>query len=340
MRDALGWSLPLGQWMGIRVRLHILFLLFAVFAVAACLRSTDRDMLGYGVMTLGILFVSVVLHEAAHCVAAFSMSGSVSRILLWPFGGLEYVNPSRDSKREFWMGISGPLANLALCGMLTPAVVISGQNPFSLLNPLAPPPGVEGISFAAVAAVAFWINSVLFSVNFLPAYPLDGGRILRAALTIHFDQRTSVVIVSRVAQTCAVLICIAGILLYSTYPFVWAPLVVFGIFLFFSAKQEVERFERETSAENGLGYDFSAGYTSLDKTFEPVAPHAPGLVRSWIEQRREARQQRRNAVEQQEELQVDVILTRVHEHGIKGLTRAERSLLNRVSQRYRNRQRH
>lgn len=339
MRDALSWSLPLGRWMGVQVRLHVLFLLFGVFAIAGCLRSSDKDLLGYGLMTLGVLFVSVVVHEAAHCAAAFSISSSVSRIVLWPFGGLEPIATTRDSNRELWMGLSGPLANLVLCGMLTPAVVISGGNPFSLLNPLEPPSGVEGFSLASVTGISLWVNWVLFTVNLLPAHPLDGARILTALLSIRFDMRSSVTILSRVAQSTAILICILGVALFDIYPFAWAPLVVFGAFLFFSAKQELARFNGEWAATSGLGYDFSADATGLNKAFKPVGSRRAGYVRSWIAQRRDARQKRRFAVEQEEDLQVDVILTRVHEHGLNGLTRAERSLLNRASQRYRKRQR-
>jgi len=339
MRDVLSWSLPLGRWLGVHVRLHILFLLFAVFAIAACLQSSDRDLLGYGIAALVILFGSVVLHEAAHWFTARSMAARVDRVVLWPLGGLEYLNPTHDPRREMLMGMSGPFANLTLCGLLVPVLLLTDQNPLIFLNPLVPPAGVEGLSFATCTAMAFWMNWVLATVNLVPAYPLDGGRILRALLTIRFDPRTSVTLVARVAQCCAVLIGIVGVLLHDDFPFVWVPLVVFGIFLFFSAKQEVERFERESLEESSLTYDFSQGYTSLDKTFEPVTAQNSGPVRSWIEQRREARQQRKQAVEQQEEQQVDDILSRMHACGIDGLTKAERSLLDRVSQRYRNRQR-
>jgi len=339
MRDAPGWSLSLGRWGGVGVRLHILFLLFAVFAIAACLRSPDKDLLSYGITALLILFVSVVLHEAAHCAVAISAAPCIDRVVLWPLGGLEYIHPTHDVRHEFWMGMSGPLTNLAVSGLLAPALFLTRQSPFTLLNPLLPPAGVEGLSLANCVAVAFWINWVLATVNLLPAYPLDGGRILRALLSIQFDQRTSVTIVARVAQCCAVLICVLGVLLYRIYPFAWVPLVVFGIFLFFSAKQEVGRFERESMDESTLGYDFSQGYTSLDKTFDPVVPRNPGLVRSWIDQRREARQQRKESLERQEEQQVDDILSRMYECGIDCLSKAERSLLDRVSQRYRDRQR-
>lgn len=340
MRDALGWSLSLGRWFGVRVRLHIFFLLFAVFAIAASLRSEDHDLLSYGLMSLGILLGSVMLHEAAHCLAAFAVSVPVERVVLWPLGGLETINPTRDPRQEFRMGMSGPFANLVASMLLAPVVLFAHQNPLAFLNPLVPPAGVEGITLASASAMAFWINWVLFTVNLVPAFPLDGGRILRSLLSIRFDERASVTIAARVAQCCAAVICLAGVLLYSTYPFVWAPLVVFGIFLFFSANQEIDRYERENVSDSTLGYDFSQGYTSLERTFEPVGSERPGALRSWLEQRREARQQRQQAVEQEEEQQVDVILTRVHQHGIDGLTKAERSLLNRVSQRYRSRQRH
>ncbi len=117
----------------------------------------------------------------------------------------------------------------------------------------------------------------------------------------------------------------------------WLPLVLLAIFVFFSASQEVAKAEETEWEEELFSYDFSQGYTSLERSSQPRS-RPPGVVQRWINARRELRKRRRDLQERDEERQVDKILTRLHESGMKGLTAKERALLHRVSARYRNRQ--
>ncbi len=341
MRDVLSWSLFLGRWAGVQVRLHVLFLLFAVFAIYFAAQDSGQGMLAYTFAGLGVLLLSVVLHEAAHCFAARAMGAGQRPLMmvLWPLGGLVHQCPSRDPSRELWLGMAGPLANLTACLFLAPLVVVLGHaGLLSLFNPLAPPVPVSGLSLGDGVSLAFWINWLLVVANLLPAYPLDGARMLRAALTPRFDYELAVVLTSRIAQVAAVLLCVVGVLLNQIYPFAWMPLVVFGIFLFFSAKQESDRGHQLPHEDAVFGYDFSQGYTSLERTFEPAAPPRRGPLRAWLEDRRAVKRRQRLEREREEDDRVDEILARLHETGFAGLTAEERALLNRVSARLRSRQ--
>ena len=116
----------------------------------------------------------------------------------------------------------------------------------------------------------------------------------------------------------------------------WLPLSLFAIFLFFSAKQQMESWRPSEADETVLGYDFSEGYTSLERSTEMPQATA-GLLTRWIEQRRANRQRRLAEVEADEERRVDDVLARLNEVGMEALAAEERRLLERVSKRYRQR---
>jgi hypothetical protein len=115
------------------------------------------------------------------------------------------------------------------------------------------------------------------------------------------------------------------------------PIALLALFVYSHATLEAVRQDETDWEEELFNYDFSQGYTSLERTMDP--PRKPrGSWRQWIDNRRAMRRRKRQWQEQEEERQVDAILIRLHEVGLDGLTAKERSLLNRVSARYRNRQ--
>jgi hypothetical protein len=118
---------------------------------------------------------------------------------------------------------------------------------------------------------------------------------------------------------------------------VWFSLVLLALMLYFSARQEEERLIDANLDDSSFGYDFSQGYTSLERSNRPPTESA-GPFRRWLEERRQARLQHQRDLEEEEERQVDEILGRLHEFGMESLSGEERSLLQRVSQRYRHRQ--
>ena len=341
MRDLVGWNLPLGRWAGIRVRLHVFFVLLVVFVLHFAWRDGHDDIFQYVAAGLAILFFSVLAHELGHCYAARRLGGRVDQIVLWPLGGLAQQHVGHHPHEELIAASAGPLVNLALC-VLT-AVPLALFEPWpavaGLLNPLQAPLWHEGFTWLDVLSQAFWFNWLLLLVNLLPAVPLDGGRILRALLWQKIGYRSAVQQAARVAQVMAVAILIAAWFSHQDYPYAPLPLALLGVLLFFSARQEAERQDRET--EDGLfGYDFSQGYTSLEKQFDaPSRKHSPGPVRQWLQGRRDARQLRQQQIEQEDDRRVDDVLARLHETGRESLSEDDRALLDRVSARYRNRQR-
>jgi Zn-dependent protease len=300
----------------------------------------------YALALSAILLASLLLHEAAHVLAARRGGGRADQILIWPLGGLIPASAPGDPRAELLVAVAGPLINLLAAAATLPALLILKKwSLWQLLNPLASP-GVAGPIESAWSylpsclALVFWLNWTLFLVNLLPAMPLDGGRIARAGLGLALGQRSSTLLaVTVVAQLTSFVLIVAAWLLHDTgFGHAWAPLVVLGVVLFFNARSEASAGGDPFHDEDNLGYDFSQGYTSLERDLDEAQQNDLGPVGRWLEERREARQERQRQIEEDEERRVDDILARLHIAGLSGLSAEDRQILDRVSARYRNRQ--
>jgi stage IV sporulation protein FB len=341
MRDLLGWNLPLGRWFGIHVRVHVFFVLLVIVALSMSLdKDPQKELLKDVAITLAILFVSVLAHEVGHCVAARQMDGRVDQIVLWPLGGLAPINLSHQPQEEMVTAAAGPLVNMSIAGLAVIPLLFLHQDMSEVLNPLRSPRPPEHVTWVYCLQVVVWVNWLLTLVNvFLPAYPLDGGRVLRSLIWQRRGYRTAVTVVAMVAKiTAGAIVVAAWFLIYPRYPEAALPMTLLGILVYFSAKQESERLHDRDSDEGLLGYDFSQGYTSLEKNFDSIPRRSPGLMRQWLENRREARRLRQKQIEEQDDQRVDDVLARLHDLGRDALSDDDRALLDRVSARYRNRQ--
>lgn len=343
MRDLLSWKIYLGRWGGVRVYLHAFFLLLSVIALHFSARSEDTELVWYAGAAILMLFLSVALHEFAHCFAARRMGSCADQVLLWPFGGLTPVNVAHDPQRELITTLAGPIANLVVCVTVIGVLVFrldttESGTLFALLNPLNPPYG-RGLDLNAYLMLAFWLNWMLVVVNGLPAPPLDGGQILRAVVWPSLGLRSATQVVARAATVTALAACVMAWFVRDSYSFASVPLVVLAFVLYFGTRPESEERGENDGDERMFDYDFSQGYTSLERTAEVPPPRRVGLVAGWLAKRREEKERRKRELEVLEERRVDGILARLHSSGMEGLTPEERALLDRVSARYRSRPR-
>jgi Zn-dependent protease len=331
-------------------------MLFWLFAVGTVFWSSTRPPAESGSYHLawatagiiGILFISVLLHELGHFYAAVQFGGDSDLILLWPLGGLNPPRPPFDSRQELAVHLAGPLVNAALCAAAGCIVAVHEQaNVVDLLNPFAPRNLLEpqgGGPLLVAAKLTCWINCVLWLANLLPAFPFDGGRALRAGILAarpDFSTQRALFLVTSLAKIVAVVLVGVALVMWSdespqAVP-VWLSLVLLAMMLYFSARQEEERTVDDDSEDRPFGYDFSQGFTSLERSSRPEREPA-GLIRRWLDERRSARLQQQRELELEEEKRADEILGRLHEHGLNSLSAEERSLLDRVSRRYRHRQ--
>jgi Zn-dependent protease len=162
-------SIHLFRFSGIDVFLHWSWFLVAVFEIQR--RSTGYTSITWNILEYVALFVIVTLHEFGHALACRQVGGRANRIVLWPLGGVAYVDPPPRPGATLWSIAAGPLVNIALLPILAPLYFWFPPAAASAMPDL----------FRLVRAI-LWIDVGLFVFNILPIYPLDGGQILRSLL--------------------------------------------------------------------------------------------------------------------------------------------------------------
>jgi Zn-dependent protease len=343
MRDLANWSINFGRWRGVHVRLHAFFLGLVVLALYSSSRHPHHGLLRDSAMLLGILLVSVLLHEIAHVLTAVRLGGHADQIVVWPLGGLAAPQVPREPQLEIVVALAGPLVNLLICSVVGAMIIWRGHELVGLWHPFDPHDLRSGSSLIVALKLTFWVNWLLVLVNLIPAFPLDGGRVLRSLLRRWLDYRSAGQMVTWAGKVAAIILCILACLRWeesSSSPLpVWMAYILLAMLLFFSAKQEMARLDESELEDEMFNYDFSQGYTSLERHFDrPRRDGGPSTLRRWIAHRQEARLRKQRMIEEEEERRVDEILARLHEAGMTGLSSKDRALLDRVSARYRNRQ--
>jgi len=163
-------SIRLFRFAEIDVFLHWSWFLLAFYEINA--RKGRYSSIGWNVAEYLALFLIVTLHEFGHSLACRQVGGQANQIVLWPLGGVAYVNPPQRPGATLWSIAAGPLVNVVL------APILMGIGRVSLLwGWYAAVPDLRTLIHAI-----FYIDVGLLIFNILPIYPLDGGQILRALL--------------------------------------------------------------------------------------------------------------------------------------------------------------
>ena len=216
---------------GIQIRMHYTFPLILIFAAIQFASLTGRGLTGalFGVIVISILFVIVVLHELGHSIAAQSYGIQVKQIVLLPIGGLAQLArmPEKPSQ-ELVISAAGPLVNFALAAVLAVLGLAYGQE-LSLQFGIRLP---AGITLGAVFSYVFAANLFLGLFNLLPAFPMDGGRILRSLLAMRIDYSRATRWAVTIGQGLAVLMGLWGFFGGGFF------LILIAFFIFFAAGQE------------------------------------------------------------------------------------------------------
>ncbi len=214
------WSWKLGRAAGVDIYVHLTFLLFLGWEfLSKSLRGDIAGAFWQGIVFYLLLFGTVVLHELGHAMAARRYGIRTQDIILLPVGGLARLlgNPG-SAMEELVIALAGPAVNLVLGGLI-----------FSVLQ-LAPELASAGV-LGVLLVTWLHINVGLLLFNLIPAFPMDGGRVLRALLSMRvgFVQGTRVAV--RVAQALAVLLFLLGL---AANPM----LMLIAVFVWFGAAQE------------------------------------------------------------------------------------------------------
>lgn len=234
-----GRGFPLGRLLGIPLRVHWTFLLLLAFVVGVEWGAGWRSTVA-GLVWIVALFGFVVEHEIAHCLVARHRGARVLGILLIPLGGISQLAAvPEDPDDELAIALAGPLASLAAGAALLIAGLLAGVRVW-------PPTLFAGSWWARLA----WLNLLLGAFNLLPALPMDGGRVLRAALARHHDRLEATLTAARVARLLAAALVVVGFL----YDF-WLVLIGFFVYLGSNAEEQDARRHHPPTAGDPRGTD-------------------------------------------------------------------------------------
>ena len=168
MRDVLSWSLPIGQMFGIMVRVHFTMPMMMIGLIGReyLRHDTMPNAWHDAAMVMGLMFLSVLLHEFGHCFAARFMDGEADEVLLWPIGGLATCKSLPFTWRaHFVFTLGGPLVNLVLCVICALLLAFALDQPYSVpFNPIWYP---YRWNESGAMSLAVWGSADVLSSNLL-----------------------------------------------------------------------------------------------------------------------------------------------------------------------------
>ena len=216
------WSLSIGRIAGIRIQVHVTFLLLLA-ALPLFLASNLRDALEVVLVVLSV-FGCVVLHELGHAFAARRYGVQTREIVLLPIGGLARLErmPEKPSQ-ELVVALAGPLVNVVLAALGIAGLLVAGETP------------AQVIAHRAEGYVEFMVfaNLTMLAFNLVPAFPMDGGRVLRALLAMRMPFPRATRIAATVGQGFALVFAVVGVFVLKS------PMLVFvALFVFMAAGEE------------------------------------------------------------------------------------------------------
>jgi Zn-dependent protease/predicted transcriptional regulator len=226
-------SLYLGSYRNVKVFIHWTFSLLLLWIIISNMRQgmPALDILWIIIFVLA-LFVCVVLHEFGHALAAQKYGIQTKDIVLYPIGGIARLEKlPEDPKQELWVAIAGPLVNIGLFIILSVFLSFKGfdMERLELIK-------IEPSTILLYLASA---NLILAIFNLIPAFPMDGGRILRAILAIRLPRAKATQIAGGIGQFLAIFFIFFGL-------FNNPILVLIGIFIFLGAAAEVTHTQQES----------------------------------------------------------------------------------------------
>jgi len=216
----MGWSLPIFRIAGIQLRIHVTFLLLIAWLAFGYYSAGGSAVAAARVLFVLLLFACVVLHEFGHALAAKAFGINTPDITLLPIGGVARLERMPEKPmQELVIALAGPMVNVVIALGL---FVAGGSE--ALLNPST----VEG---GGLVAQLLTINILLVLFNLLPAFPMDGGRVLRALLATRLSYARATQVAASIGQGFAFVFGFIGL--------IWNPFLIFiALFVYIGASQE------------------------------------------------------------------------------------------------------
>ena len=229
--DIFNSGIPIGRYFGVNVRLHFTFLIYAFY------RVQQYHNIAYGIAFIAGLYLCILLHEFGHALAARWADGEANDILLWPLGGLAMCRPAWHPTAHLICTVAGPFVTLVLFLLSLGTTALVG----------AYAPHTESFAY-----VRLWLtdmtglNLLLLLFNLIPAFPMDGGRILRDTLWHWMSAEKATAIAVWVSR------CIASLaILWAIYrEDYW--IIMLAVFILLQAQSEYRLLAYESAAQCGF----------------------------------------------------------------------------------------
>jgi Zn-dependent protease len=337
------WSLRLGRWRGIELRVHVHLPLVALSALlmAALPFYLPPPSMGSAVMAIAVLVASVLLHELVRAAIAHRVGGRTNLIVLGPIGGWAAPQLPSDPPAHLVTAISGPLTYLALLVTAGCGLALAGEhNILPLLNPFAPVFVQTESALHWAAQMTVWINACLLLANLLPIQPCDGAELLRGLLWPLVGRASASAALAHIAYGASAMTAVLAVVvqrsMVNDYLPAWFPLATISVLLLYGAN----RAARQRQYDVGLAIDELESDDEQWLNAEWIEDErAAVLVERMQEKQQDALDRKRREREDREDARVDDILARMADVGFDQLSEEEQAVLKRASRRYRQRRR-
>ena len=224
----MGWSFRVARFGDTDVRIHVTFLLLLAFFAFSGYQQGGATGAVMSLVFILLLFLCVLLHEFGHALAAARYGIRTPDITLLPIGGVARLQRMPDEPlHELVVALAGPLVNVVIAAALFLGLWARGSG-------FGGPALVENPAVDLLANL-LWVNVVLVVFNLIPAFPMDGGRVLRALLATRLNYARATRIAATVGQVLAF-----AFVMYALVgrPDNWPMLVLVAVFIYFGAGQE------------------------------------------------------------------------------------------------------
>jgi len=279
----MGWSIRIATVKGIEIKVHLTFLFIILWAAIEWGTGIGGGLRGaiFGIVSTTLLFFCVVLHELGHSFQALRYKVKVRNITLLPIGGVAQMEsiPEKPAQ-ELAISLAGPAVNFAIAGLLAPlALWILGTQIAAYLGQpayLLSDTGQRvltwvldglfyGTDWKALIFYLLSMNVSLGAFNLIPAFPMDGGRVLRALLALRLNYLRATRVAVNVGRGLAVLLGVAGLMLFQF------PLVLIAVFIYAGGGYERQMVEVKNTLQ---GLKVRQAVTRQLRVVTPATPLA------------------------------------------------------------------
>lgn len=330
--SALNANFRVGRFFGTEVRMYWLgAIILPVYLYSSYSKWTDMSFLAAALaalITTALLFLIIWVHEMGHVTGGRRYGIHTPLITLSPLGGLAHLGTGAPTpKADLLISFAGPVTHIAWLALLAaPYFLLQADSTWF-------DPYTGEVNYFKFAVSWLWsVNLFLFLFNLLPFFPLDGGRILRAGLSLRMSPWRATVIACRVGQVGAVGFMIYALFIGTSY---WGSILfIIGIVGFLACMQELKmlRFVGNPYMQSAPSDPWAGNPDAWKQGGDPMDATESKRARKRRE-KAEAEAQKKASEQADFEVEVDRILEKVSQVGMSGLTAKEKKTLMEASRR-------